>query len=141
MKCIAWNARGLANSPTRLALEKIIKHHKPDIILLSEPWMDFSDLPRRWLANLNLKLFAFNSRPNLLHNLWCLCKTSISPTILVSDEQHVTFTICENNIVLAFSAVYASTNYQTIRKLWSTLNTLQTQHALPWCFLGDFGGS
>jgi exonuclease III len=64
MKCIAWNARGLANSPTRLALKNIIKQHNPDIILLSEPWMDFSNLPRRWLANLNLKLFASNSRPN-----------------------------------------------------------------------------
>jgi hypothetical protein len=50
----------------------------------------------------------------------------------------VTFTICENNTILAFSAVYASTNYQTRRKLWSTLNNLQTQHDLPWCFLGDF---
>jgi hypothetical protein len=34
--------------------------------------------------------------------------------------------------------VYASTNYQTRRQLWTTLNTLQTQHTLPWCFLGDF---
>jgi hypothetical protein len=111
MKCIVWNARGLANSPTRLALKNIIQQHKPDIILLSEPWMDFVDLPRRWLANLNLKLFALNSRPNLLPNLWCLCKLSISPTLIASDEQHVTFTTCENNTVLAFSAVYASTNY------------------------------
>jgi hypothetical protein len=111
MKCIVWNARGLANSPTRLALKNIIQQHKPNIILLSEPWMDFVDLPRRWLANLNLKLFALNSRPNLLPNLWCLCKLSISPTLIASDEQHVTFTTCENNTVLAFSAVYASTNY------------------------------
>jgi ribonuclease HI len=138
MKCIAWNARGLANSPTRLALKKIINDHKPDIILLAEPWMDFSNLPSRWLANLNLKLFASNSRPNLLPNLWCLCKLSISPTILALDDQQVTFTICENNNVLAFSAVYASTNYLTRRKLWSSLNLLQTQHSLPWCFLGDF---
>jgi hypothetical protein len=100
--------------------------------------MDFDDLPRRWLANLNLKLFALNTRPNLLPNLWCICKLSISPNLIASDDQQVSFTICENNTILAFSAVYASTNYQIRRKLWSTLNTLQAQHNFPWCFLGDF---
>ncbi|WJX12769.1 hypothetical protein P8452_03227 [Trifolium repens] len=84
--------------------------------------MDFSNLPRRWLANLNLKLFASNSRPNLLPNIWCLCKSSISPTILASDEQQVTFTICEQNLILAFSAVYASTNYK-LEDIYGTLLT------------------
>jgi hypothetical protein len=69
MKCLYWNSRGLANSPTRLALKNLINQHNPDLVLLSEPWMNFDDLPRRWLANLNLKLFAFNSRDNLLPNL------------------------------------------------------------------------
>ena len=103
MKCVYWNTRGLANSPTRLALKKLIKQHKPDIILLSEPWMDFDDLPRRWLVSLNLKLFALNSRNNLLPNLWCLCKISLNPTLLASDDQHVSFTISENDKTLAFS--------------------------------------
>jgi hypothetical protein len=69
MKCIYWNPRGFANSPTRLALKKFINQYNPDIILLSEPWMAFEDLPRRWLLNLNLKLFAVNTRHNLLPNI------------------------------------------------------------------------
>jgi exonuclease III len=138
MKCIFWNTRGLANSPTRLALKNIISQHKPDIILLSEPWMDIEDLPRRWLVNLNLKCFASNTRPHNLPNLWCLCKLSLTPTILASSDQHVTFTITDNNNTLAFSAIYASTNYLTRRTLWNELNSLQAQHDLPWCFLGDF---
>jgi exonuclease III len=138
MKCIFWNTRGLANSPTRLALKNIITHHKPDIILLSEPWMDLAYLPRRWLVNLNLKCFASNTRHNALPNLWCLCKISLNPSLVASDDQHVTFTLSENDKTLAFSALYASTNYLTRRKLWNDLNSLQSQFNLPWCFLGDF---
>jgi hypothetical protein len=138
MKCIFWNTRGLANSPTRLALKKLINQYNPDIILLSEPWMALDDLPRRWLVNLNLKCFASNTRHNALPNLWCLCKISLNPSLVASDDQHVTFTLSENDKTLAFSAVYASTNYLTRRKLWNDLNSLQSQLNLPWCFLGDF---
>jgi hypothetical protein len=100
--------------------------------------MDFHDLPRRWLLSLNLKVFAMNSRPNLLPNLWCLCRLDLDPTILASTDQHVSFSLVVNDKPLAFSAIYASTNYLNRRKLWNSLNTLQSQHALPWCFIGDF---
>jgi hypothetical protein len=131
MKCIYWNLRGLANSPTRLALKFFIIKHTPDIILISEPWMNVDQLPRRWLVNLHLKLFALNSRNNMLPNLWCICKSNMNPVILASDAQQVTLTVTENDKTLAFSAIYASTNYQTRRTLWNDLNTLQSQHDLP----------
>jgi len=38
----------------------------------------------------------------------------------------------------AFSVIYASTNYLTIRQLWNSLTLLHNQHALPWCYIGDF---
>jgi hypothetical protein len=138
MKSLYWNTRGLANSPTRLALKNLINQHKPDFVFISEPWMCFDDFPSRWLVNLNLKLFAMNTRPNLLPNLWCFCKLSINPIVLASDEQQVSFTFCENNKTLAMSAVYASTNYISIRNLWNVLNSLQAQHDIPWSFIGDF---
>jgi hypothetical protein len=100
--------------------------------------MNVNDLPRRWLISLNLKVFALNSRPNLLPNLWCLCNLSINPTILALDDQQVSFSISEHDKTFAISAVYASTNYLTRRKLWNALNLLQSQHNLPWCFIGDF---
>jgi hypothetical protein len=124
MKCIYWNTRGLANSPSRLALKKMISQHNPDVILLFEPWMNVNDLPRRWLLNLNLKVFALNSKPNLLPNIWCLCKIPLNPTILAFTDQHVSFTISEQDKTFAFSAIYASTNYITRRKLWCDLNLL-----------------
>jgi hypothetical protein len=128
----------MANSPTRLALKNLISTHKPDIVLLSDPWMNFDDFPKRWLVNLNLKLFAVNTRINQLPNIWCLCKLDLNPNVLSSDDQFVAFTILENDKLLAFSAIYASTNYVKRRRLWDSLNTLQSQHVLPWCFMGDF---
>jgi hypothetical protein len=100
--------------------------------------MKFDDLLRRWLLNLNLKVFAMNSRNSLLPNLWCLCKIDINPTVLDFDDQQVTFTIPLDDKILAISAIYASTNYLHRRNLWSALNNLQTQHAFPWCFIGDY---
>lgn len=138
MKCLYWNARGLANTPSRLALKNLILQHNPDFVFISEPWMDSSDLPRRWLLNLNLKIFAVNNRHNLLPNLWCLCKTNLDPVTLAVDEQFVAFSFSVNNKVFAFSVIYASTKYITRRQLWNSLNLLQSQHFMPWCFLGDF---
>jgi hypothetical protein len=100
--------------------------------------MHFEDFPRRWLVNLNLKLFAMNTRQNKLPNIWCICKLALNPTILASEDQHVTFSLCDNNKKFAISAIYASTNYLNRRKLWESLNTLQSQYDLPWCFIGDF---
>jgi hypothetical protein len=128
----------MANSPSRLALKRLIKLHNPDFICIAEPWMNFEALPRRWLANLNLKLFAMNNRSNMLPNLWCICKQHFNPVIIASDNQHVSFTVTENDKNIAFAAVYASTNYLVIRQLWNSLNVLQSQHVMPWIFIGDF---
>jgi len=138
MKFLYWNARGLANSLTRLELKKLIALHKPDIILISEPWMNFEEFPKRWLVILKLKLFAVNNKPNMLPNLWCICKVSLDPVILVIDEQQVSFVLSEDNKHFALSAIYASTNYLTRKQLWNSLNMVQSNHILPWCFIGDF---
>ena len=37
MKCIYWNLRGIANSPTKMALKNLIIANKPDLIFIAEP--------------------------------------------------------------------------------------------------------
>jgi len=138
MKRIFWNARGLAKSPTRLALKRLIIKHKPDIILLAEPFIPFSSFPPLWFHRLGLKLLAINQRDDLLPNLWCFCASHLNPTIVDIDNQQISFTISENNTIFDFNAVYASTNYITRRQLWHKLQTIQNQHNLPWCAIGDF---
>jgi len=111
MKILYWNVRGIANSPTKLAIKRLILHNKPDILVIAEPWIDFNDFPYRWLARQNLKLFATNNRSGQLPNLWCICKNQINPTILALDNQQVSLMIFEHDKTFCVSAVYASTNY------------------------------
>lgn len=81
MKCFYWNIRGIANSPSKLALKKLIIKFKPDLCFISEPWMEVSRLSARWLSNLGLKVLCVNDRQELKPNLWCLCSININPSI------------------------------------------------------------
>jgi len=138
MKVLFWNIRGIASSPTRLALKRFIVKHNPDIILIAEPWIPFTSFPYYWLNSLNLKLFSLNNRNNLIPNLWCICTKNLNPTLIDIDNQQVSFTISVNNLTYGFNAVYASTNYITRRLLWSKLQNIHNQHNIPWCAIGDF---
>lgn len=62
MKCLYWNLRGIANSPSRLALKNLIIANKPDIICIAEPWMSYDHFPKNWFHRLNYKPLAFNHR-------------------------------------------------------------------------------
>lgn len=138
MKCLYWNIRGIVNSPTRLALQRILLQQKPDFLLIAEPMMNLNHFPLSWLFRLGFKLFAQNNRPTHLPNLWCFCSLHLNPVILEITSQSVSFTITDNNISFGFSAVYASNNYITIRTLWHNLSQLHLNHQIPWCNFGDF---
>jgi hypothetical protein len=138
MKCLFWNIRGIANTPSKLALRRLVNVHNPDIVILAEPWMEFSTFPRRWLQRLGLKLFCMNDRDNLIPNIWCICKSTLDPQVLLIDSQCVAFSLLVQEKLVGFAAVYASTCYVNRRFLWSKLSSLNNIHAIPWCFLGDF---
>lgn len=138
MKFLYWNIRGFANAPSRLALKNLIVNNKPSFVFISEPMMNIDDVPRNWFSRLNLKPFALNSRNNLLPNLWCFCDSNLNPNVLNLNDQSVSFSLSENEKLFAVTAVYASTSNIKRKQLWETLNNLQTQHNLPWNFIGDF---
>ena len=64
MKCMFWNLRGLANSPTKLTLKKLLVKHKLDLCFVSEPWMNINKFSLSWLNRLGMKLFCVNNRGN-----------------------------------------------------------------------------
>lgn len=138
MKCLYWNLRGLANSPTKLALKKLLSKYKPDVCFISEPWMLVSDLSPRWLLNLGLKVFCVNDRNSLIPNLWCLCPIHLSPNLISVDDQQISIQIDISGKPFGFTGVYASTCYIKRRQLWSAISNIQTQHKLSWCCIGDF---
>lgn len=138
MKCFYWNLRGLANSPTKLALKKLLVKHKPDICFLAEPWMHISNFSQRWLNNLGLKVFVVNDRNTLIPNLWCLCKNNLYPTLLNTNDQSISITFDVAGKIFGVTAVYASTCYIKRRSLWAAITHLQSQHDIPWSCIGDF---
>jgi hypothetical protein len=138
MKCLYWNIRGLANSPSRLALKRILIQHKPDFCFIAEPWMNFDDFPSRWLSNVGMKAFSLNVRNNLIPNLWCFCKLDFDPVVVSVDDQQVSFMISVHDVSFGISAIYASTNYVKRRQLWTSLSSLHNHFQVPWCYIGDF---
>jgi len=138
MKCIYWNIRGIANTPTRLALKRTLLLQKPDILLIVEPMMNFDRFPSSWLHRLGFKLFSVNNRPSHLPNLWCICSLSLNLYIIDTIDQYVSFTLTVNNLTFGIAVIYASTNYLTRRNLWDNLSHMLLNHQIPWCFLGDF---
>jgi len=138
MKCFFWNLRGLANSPTKLALKKLLVKFKPELCFLAEPWMSISNLSPRWLYNLGLKVCAINNRGSLLPNLWCLCSINISPTIINVDDQQITIQVDVKGKPFGITVVYASTCYITRRNLWSAISLIHSQFNIPWSCIGDF---
>jgi exonuclease III len=138
MKCLYWNIRGITNTSSRLALRRLIIVEKPDLVLVAEPWVCFHSFHDRWLHRLGYKLFALNNRDNLIPNLWCICKVSITPVVLEVDDQFVAFTCTEFDNMFGIAAVYASTCYIKRRQLWNKLSVLGNLHKIAWSFLGDF---
>jgi len=100
--------------------------------------MNFDNLPRGWISILGYKLFAANSRGNLLPNLWCFCLKNLNPVIVETTDQMVAFTCFYNNSLFGISVVYAATCHVRRRTLWNSLQNLLTNHQMPWCFTSDF---
>jgi len=138
MKCFYWNLRGLANSPTKLALKKLLVKNKPNICFLSEPWMPISNLSQRWLQNLGFKVFTVNDRHNLTPNLWCMCSSNLYPTLVNLDDQQISIKVDVTGKEFSITSVYASTCYIKRRLLWSAISNIHAQHDIPWSCIGDF---
>lgn len=138
MRCIYWNLRGIANSPTKLALERLLSIYKPEFCFIAEPWMSLGNFPIRWFTRKHLKVFAVNDRPNMLPNLWCICSIDLDPEIISIDDQQVSFTLKVNEKSIGMSVVYASTNYVKRRTLWQSLTNVHNSLNSPWSCIGDF---
>jgi len=131
MKSLFWNLRGLANSPTRMALKRFMLVHKPEFCFISEPWMHIDNFPRGWFDRNGYKLFSMNDRNDLLPNLWCICTKNWNPVIVSISDQMVAFTFNHNGIVGGMIVVYASTCYLKRRELWNTLSLIQQKQNIP----------
>lgn len=138
MKVLYWNVRGLANNETRLVLKKLCQVNKPDVVLLSELWMEFCNFPSSFWNSIGLKEFAFNDRGSRSPNLWCLCAPSLDPVLISVTDQLCVFSVKVNNQVCYMVVVHASTSYLIRRDLWRDLAMFERSFPGAWSFFGDF---
>lgn len=85
-----------------------------------------------------MKNFFVNSRNRLSPNLWGFCNKDLSPNVISSTSQQVSFSVLYENSQVFLSGVYASTSHVIRRELWYDLTALQQNYNGPWCFIGDF---
>lgn len=93
MKVLFWNARGLRNEDTRLILKNLCKNQHPDLVLLSEPMIDFDQVHRSYWFSLGFKPFLFNLISPALPNIWCLCSNRTNPVIISASAQQCSFAV------------------------------------------------
>lgn len=62
MKLIYWNIRGLAKAASRQALKSFCLSHNPDLLFISEPWINIEQVPSSFWRSLRLKPFTLNDR-------------------------------------------------------------------------------
>lgn len=89
MNIIYWNARGLGNLESRLVLKKLCLSHKPDLVFISEPWIQLDKISERFWRSLNLRVFTVNNRNAMLPNIWCACAKNIYPKVISISVQQV----------------------------------------------------
>lgn len=87
MKLFYWNCRGFGNPDTRNVFRLLCLVNKPNMVFVSEPWIDIDNVPATFWSNLNMKHVARNDRNGFLPNLWCLCNVNLSPSVISRTSQ------------------------------------------------------
>ena len=132
MKVFYWNIRGIGNPSSQMEFSNFCRIHKPDLICIAEPMVDFSS----WLS-LNLTLVAVNDRGSSLPNILVLCNNLLDPRVICNSSQQISVQIELDNVTCLLTFVYAFTNPYTRRQLWQTLSDLSLNCG-PWMVIGDF---
>jgi hypothetical protein len=72
MNILFWNVRGIGNSETRIALKNFCLSHKPSLIFVAEPMVNFAQIPAWYWPTIGVSKYCINNRGPLLPNLWAL---------------------------------------------------------------------
>lgn len=139
MKVIYWNTRGIANLNTQRVLLNMVRHHKPVIVCLSEPFVLISSIPATFWRSLGMVPLATNDRGSHDPNIWFLGHPDFKPTVISSTSQQITVSGILDGVSCTLSTVYAKNTIVGRRQLWQDLSQIHASsiHG-PWVVLGDF---
>lgn len=143
VKVLFWNCRGIANSPTKRYLHRLVALHTPDLIFIAEPRSPTFFF--RFLDELGYNTFLQSpSSPFSVHNhspLWCVAKPTPSNTVihLNSSPHHLTLFISNQISGRSYLiiGVHAPCDTSFRRSFWNSL-LASSQTSTAWGFIGDF---
>jgi hypothetical protein len=70
MNLLFWNIRGIGNSDTRIALKDFYMTHKPLLIFIAEPEINFVNIPAWYWPTIGVTKYCINNRGSFLPTLW-----------------------------------------------------------------------
>lgn len=86
--------------------------------------MSFKDFPNSWPERLGLKRFSLNDRDNLDPSIWIFCSYNLTPSLIHSNDQLISFLVHNGHYLFGFTAIYAFSDYGVRRSLWSKLSEI-----------------
>lgn len=130
MNILYWNVRGIGNADTRLALKNFYLSHKPSLIFIAEPMINFHQVPAWYWPSIGVSKYCINNRGSALPNLWALRGNDLHATIIFVSDQCIALEISCFQCSVFIAAIYASNFYLVI--------LMQGCFVGPWLFIGDF---
>jgi len=82
MNFLYWNVRGISNSDTRIALKNLYLSHKPMLIFIAEPMINFALVHSWFWPSIGVSKYCVNNRGPLLPNIWALWGSDLLATVV-----------------------------------------------------------
>jgi len=136
MNMLYWNIRGIGNSESRTALKNLYLTHKPMLIFITEPKINFAHIPTWYWPTIGITKYCLNNRGSLLPNLWALWGNDLLAMVIFVSDQCIAMEISCFQSTVYIAIVYASTYYIGRQQLWADLTHLQGCFQGPWLFIG-----
>ncbi|KAM0993038.1 hypothetical protein ACFX13_008873 [Malus domestica] len=111
----------MGNAPTKRVLRRMVQHHRPYLIDISEPFIQLNSIKLSFWRSLRLFPVAVNDRGDLQPNIWLLCDQAIQPSILLASAQQITISCTLDSVSCVITWVYAKTTIIERRQLWQDL--------------------
>ncbi|KAI9157503.1 hypothetical protein LWI28_023591 [Acer negundo] len=134
-----WNCRGIRGKPTKRVLRELCRLHRPALVCIVEPMVDFSSISSGFWSSHGLLLVGMNDRGGLIPTIWVfICALFPEAQIVHCHDQHLTVSFSIGSRVHYFTFVYASTSAMVRRSLWQSLRDMISWVSSSWLVVGDF---
>lgn len=138
MRVLNWNVRGLGNSRTFLALQKILQQQRPQILFVSE-----TKLTAKQMSNVSRKLKIENclavDRKGMGGRLAMLWNSDVNVNVTSFSNHHIDAQVqTEGGSWMRCTGIYGHPEMAQKKHTWTLLRWLAGLSDNPWLCFGDF---